>query len=383
MKKTVFQKTKYYAKDSHSTIRFWEIEGFVEVKDDRKIGRIEWTHGALHGETIGHYEVVPDGLAGRSIEEQVLLRVESRIHNKMKSGYTTSIDDARENLRTNLLGLKQCMTAKKYKDSCDEIVWKYGVKIQRKYNGFRCMINNTDGDLTPYTRGGLIIPSVGHITSRLEIPDGITLDGELYYHGVPFQTVSSWIKKKQPESKNLQYIIYDVMLDDVYSKRLDYLRNLDIWNDNIVLAETFEVYTEEDARLFFRQFREEGYEGAMLRIDGHIKSGKGMESYKKVACYEDRKRSKSLIKMKEWMDEEFLIVGITASAEDLAICECITKDGKKFTVTAPGNHGDKQMILRNKDQYIGQYLQVEFAEYTVYGKPFHPVAVKVRNKALE
>lgn len=374
--KVVFPETPYYAKDNAGNIRIWAIKGFVESSDGSKQGKLIWSHGTINGDKTENFEIVPMGLASRSIEEQVLMRVDSRINKKLQGGYVTNINDAKENPRRNKLGLRKCMTAKKYRDMIGNIPWEDGVWIQRKYNGFRCMANCND-IVVPYTRNSEIINSIDHITDQLQKFDlSDTLDGELYYHGVPFQTVSSWIKRAQIDSRKLRYMIYDVMIDGCYSERFEYLQNLNIYSDTIILADTSRVTTPDQAIKIRDTFIQQGYEGAMLRPDRVFdKNGKLLTNSK----YEDGRRSKYLIKMKVMIDAEFLIIGMKRSAEGWAILECCTPEGQEFTVSAPGMREQKISILENKERYIGNKVRVEFANYTESGKPFHPVAKEIRN----
>jgi hypothetical protein len=44
---------------------------------------------------------------------------------------------------------------------------------------------------------------------------------------------------------------------------------------------------------------------------------------------------------------------------------------------------NKEMIFENKDDYIGQWITVEYFSETNDGQPFHPVATNWRNKLEE
>jgi len=93
--------------------------------------------------------------------------------------------------------------------------------------------------------------------------------------------------------------------------------------------------------------------------------------------YEVGKRSKGLIKVKQFMDAEFKVVDILPSAEGWArlVCEL---PGDTFKVSAPGTIYQKTEVLKRKDEFIGEFVTVTFANYTIDGKPFHPVAERWR-----
>jgi hypothetical protein len=120
------------------------------------------------------------------------------------------------------------------------------------------------------------------------------------------------------------------------------------------------VFSEEQVLIWHKTFRKEKYEGTIIR---HTPAG-----------YEDGKRSKSLLKLKDWRDEEFLVTNILPSKDGWAILECVQSNGSYFTVTAPGNMAEKQEVFACKENYIGKYVTVEFAYRTQEGIPFHPIA---------
>ena len=104
-----------------------------------------------------------------------------------------------------------------------------------------------------------------------------------------------------------------------------------------------------------------GYEGLILR-DMNMP-------------YQIDKRSKGLIKVKQFMDAEFKVVDIVPSSDMWAILICeIPGSGLTFRVSAPGTMYQKEGVYRRKDEFIGERVTVSFANYTVDGKPFHPIA---------
>lgn len=357
-----------YAKDQNDSIREWKIDAVIKNNGE---GELRIKHGKIDGEKIHNFEEIPCGLASRSIEEQTMSRFNSRLNKKIDSGYVYSLEDAIKNERVNSLGFKKPMLAAKYVDVAKQIPFKDGVHVQRKYNGYRCMIINDNGTLIPYSRNGKIISSIDHILNEIEIPNNTILDGELYCHGVSFQTVSSWIKKKQPETKQISYIVYDLVDSGNFTVRVNKLREFEfLFSGKFVqLAPVYTVFSEDEAKKELEFYIHSKYEGAIIRISNKP--------------YEPGKRSKSLIKMKKFLDDEFLVTGITASMEGLAILHCRAKNGKIFKVSAPGNREEKREILINFENYVGKMVNVEYAELTEYGIPFHPVAKFFRDKGAE
>ena len=374
--RTIFPLTSFYAKDSKGAIRSWSITGYtIDIKGE-EVGQIKFIFGVVSGEYQEEVEWVYEGLQSRNLEEQILSRINSRIHNKKKSGYVDNIRDAENNKRVNLLGLKRPMLAKKYNGMADKINWQAGMCIQPKLNGERCLINKNDGEITAYSRQGIEFTTLKHITDIVsKIPGDFTLDGELYCHGAKLQTINSWVKRFQPNTLKITYHVYDIMDDYGFSLRNECIKNIfeNIKESNkdgiLVQVPTFTTRSEQEAIWYRDVFMNDGYEGAMLR-DFKTK-------------YQDGKRSSSLIKMKKAMDGEFLVVDIVPSVHGWAILECVTKDGKKFSVSAPGSIDEKTEIYFDRDSYIGRYCKIEFFEWTNDNKPFHPVALGFRDTAQE
>jgi ATP-dependent DNA ligase len=115
---------------------------------------------------------------------------------------------------------------------------------------------------------------------------------------------------------------------------------------------------------YFHKVRYEGFEGLMLRT--------------RTSGYETGVRSSSLIKIKAFEDDEFLVVDLKASKEGWAICQCVTKEGKIFGVSAPGNKEEKLYVMRNPSKFIGRYLTVDYSHLTESNIPFHPTAIRWR-----
>lgn len=349
--------THLYIKGNDGNIREWRIG-----VDNYTI--VIW-HGVLGGSLQMVTEEVPEGKAGRTREDQIMSRLASRISRRIDMGYTRNLDEAMNNKATNRLGLFKPMLAQPFKN-----VPKfnpYGAFVQRKYDGNRCIIGKVAGEIVCYSRNGkLIAADLSHITSDLVLEEGDFLDGELYCHGEKLQTIVSWIKRDQESTKRLKYHVYDLISDDPYGKRLIHLVRK-VQGDNAEIVPTEIVDGMEKIMDLHKVYLLEGYEGTIIRWSD---SG-----------YEDGKRSKSLIKLKSWMDDEFLVVNIHESKDGWAILECdVDEDtGQTFRVSAPGSIAEKIEILENSIDYIGKMVTVEYSALTIEGKPFHPVAKVFRD----
>lgn len=344
-------KRTLYAKDSKGQIRFWSIE--------ETSGGLDIEHGLIDGLRQNKFEPIDFGLASRSTEEQIRSRFNSRINKKIDAGYCDSIEDAIKKPRTNALGFDRPMLAKKF-DDIKNIDFD-NLYYQHKYDGNRMLIRNNCGEIIAYTRQGKIITAIPEILNSIDIPEGITIDGEIYCHGVPLQTINSWVKKRQPNSKRLLYHAYDIIIDENYEERIKLLNSFKLGQMAHVVPT--KKYDGTSVQNLLKESISSGYEGLILRQNNF--------------GYEPNKRSKSLIKVKQFQDGEFKIKNISLSKDDIPILHCITDKNIEFKVTAPGSMQDKCKIYYNRDLLIGAYVRVEYSCLTKENKPFHPVATHI------
>jgi ATP-dependent DNA ligase len=353
----IFDKKTLYSKDSRGNMRYWSIC----ATDDQEI---ETEHGTVGGAPKLDVVSVDYGLSNRTVEEQILLMVNSKIKSKLDAGYVESLEDAKNNQRVNSIGLLRPMLAQSLKNvkinDSEEIFY------QHKYNGNRCLITNVSGENIAYSRQGKYIETIPEILESIKIPEGVTIDGELYCHGYKLQTINSWIKKRQPETRKLVYMCYDIITEEYFEKRWWFLNEFVKFQDlNFAMTvPTWHRYFSKVDALVSESIAK-GYEGGIIRL--------------KEYPYEHSKRSKSLIKVKRFHDKEFLVKNIVESREGFAILVCVTDKGKIFRALAPGDHFEKSRIFHNRQDFIGKYIQIEYPEFTADGIPVHPVAKRWRN----
>lgn len=335
-----------------------------------KYNEIEYIWGQMDGNMQSMTELVEINQSGRTLQEQVNLRMQSRTNRRYDLGYKDSINEAVSSQGTNACGLLRPMLALKYDaESCKNVrskIWQY------KYNGHRCLVTRQGDKLISYTRNGKPVQTIQHILDNIDIPEGTTLDGELYVPGMNLQGISSLARRVQPDNKKLSYIVYDQISNDHFEDRFNELDTYKL-GDGVIIAPTqFDIgISMLDNKFIVDNAINKGYEGFMLRDanDGGYKPGK---------------RVNSLLKVKTRMDHEFFVVDVHESKEGWGIIECandinfkVTSDWRpSFRTPAPGDHDAKRDVLVNKHLYIGNRVRVEYPELTVYGTPFHPVAME-------
>jgi len=342
---------KLYKKDHKGKMRFWEI--FVE--DDE----LTVNFGTINGEIQQHTEYV-DGNTLREPDEQALLKAESKISNRIKRGFRHTIEEAELYDGSNELGYHKPMLAARW-DKMKNVDYENST-YQHKFDGHRCLITNDSGEKIAYSRNGKLIHTINHVLADMDIPEGVTIDGELYIHNMKLQKIASLVKRNQPDSKLLKFHCYDTIAKENFEDRLKFIRTLRLGqNAHVVDAIPFTFSVKH----MLKESINLGYEGLIVRPNTGF-------------VYEDGKRSKGLIKVKQFIDGEFLIVDITSSKDGWAILHCITDVGEKFTASAPGNMQEKRNALIDKHIVIGRYVRLEFAMWTNDKIPFHPVAIGYR-----
>jgi len=319
---------------------------------------IHINHGVMNGSKQIRREEVAHGKGGRSLFQQVESRINSRINKQKLKGYKDTIEEARKG-RTNALNLAKPMLAQPIK-KVKRIDFANAI-IQYKYDGHRCLITNQDGVIKAYSRNGKYIKTIDHILEGINIPPGATLDGELYAHGATLQQISSWAKRDipLPETSKLRFHCYDFLSSDVYRARKEFLEGLELGSAAEIVP-MWDYESEEHLKQTFNNAREDGYEGLIIRLDGF--------------GYEDAKRSRSLLKVKQFFDAEFKVTGFHRSEKGLPMVNCVAENGVRFSVVAPGNMTEKENVLMFPETFMGKRLTVEYSTITKDGVPFHPVA---------
>jgi ATP-dependent DNA ligase len=272
---------------------------------------------------------------------------------------------------------------------------------QPKLDGLRCIMyrDPVTNALHCQSRTGSYFDTMEHVKASLapiftKYPT-IVFDGELYTTEIPFEELAGLIKKKKltPNDKErlraIQYHIYDIVDETKpFEERHAMIRKIFAQNaasrmasphahatasdhmpQFICLVPTTEAKTPAEFRAQFGEFIEAGYEGIMLR------NKKGM--------YRCNYRSHDLQKYKEFLEDEFPIVGFTQGDgrdKGTIIWICVTKEGKEFSVRPRGSMEHRRKLFETGEKYVGKKLTIIYQELTEEGKPRFPVGKDVRDK---
>ena len=351
---------------------------------------VDWNHiitvfGQQDGKLQHTKETISEGKnVGRSNEtspaEQALAEATSKWEGKIKKGYVEELSRASAGEK-DISGGYDCMLAHKFADHGHKI--NYPAYTQPKLNGHRCLAVISDGVATLWSRTRKPITSCPHIVEELQriYPEGdYCIDGELYNHDYKdnFEELASLIRQEVP-AKNcteIQYHVYDhAILLTPFSDRIQRLRDrLHCYEKATALlkyvkwVETVRVNSEDEMMETFAHFLERGYEGAMARNAAGLYAGK---------------RSYDLQKIKEFLDDDYPIVGINEGRGGYAGCGifvCKTPAGETFDVKMRGPKERLKDFLNNPTLWEGKKLVVKYQYISKYGIPIFPVGERFSDK---
>lgn len=308
--------------------------------------------------------------------QQAELEAEAKWEKQLKKGYVTSLMDA-ESGKTDAIieGGVVPMLAHKFAEQAHKI--KYPAFVQPKLDGIRCVAIVKAGKATLWSRTRKPITSCPHIIAQLEeaFPNmSITFDGELYNHSMKadFEKIVSLVRQEEPGEGHeiVEYHVYDMVSELQFKDRISlltlFLREKKLKSIKPVMTEISN--TEDDVMTFFSKYRDQGYEGAMLR--------NGMSLYV-------NKRSYDLQKVKEFDDGEFPITGIEEGRGKLAghaIFVCKTETGSEFKAKLKGDTEMLKKYFENPLLWQNKQLTVKYQGKTnKEGVPRFPVGIAVRD----
>ncbi len=348
--------TQIFKRDSTGKTRVWsqEISGY----------RYRTVAGILGGALVESGWTKCVGKQGRTDEQQAEFEVAANYKHKLTREYHASLDD----ISTGAHFFKP-MLAHKYEGKLD-----FPVYAQPKLDGIRC-IATKEG---LFSREGKPILGVPHVAEALapvfEYDPEVILDGELYNHQFreDFGAISSIVRKASPNGEQLaksaeliEYHVYDLPSHPgVFSDRNLSVRRLLHDREGVPeclkVVETKIAETQDILDSLYGEWLQDGWEGQMVRLD---------KPY-------EQKRSKTLLKRKEFVDAEFECISIDEGNGNWAglakRVTCKLPDGRTFGAGIKGN-STRAAELLNEDHKV---VTVQYFMLSPDGVPRFPVVTK-------
>jgi DNA ligase-1 len=366
-----------YSRTKNGSIEQWTIR--VEGVGDARAFNIITEYGHVGGKLQEACEAVYEGknlgkknetTAKDQAEKQALAEWNTK---KARKGYTEDLTKAQAGGNDGAGGIRP-MLAKKWTEHGEKVV--FPVYVQPKLDGIRCIaITNENGTVTLWSREQkqFLAPSkLAEQIADLNLPPGTILDGELYNHELrsDFEKIASCTRKPYPASDEeqalIQYHVYDLPSQAGHFGTRWTKMQLLLPSDHAVIksVETKFIFGEDQLGELFETFRAAGYEGCMIRAL-EIVNKKGIKTADEG--YEQDTRSYFLLKMKEFDEDEFPIVGVkegVGKMAGLAIFRCTAKSGNEFDVKLEGSLEGLRKYMQDEITWKGKKLTVQYQGIT-------------------
>jgi len=346
-----------FARTNTGKIQQWT----VEFEGNRYRTSYGQTDGAIQTTNWTVCQPTNEGRANqRTSEQQAEFEANALWKKKKDSGYYESIKDV------DVQAFVEPMLAKKFEDYQEQLT--FPIYSQAKLDGLRC-IAKKDG---LFSRNGKRYYSVPHIEETLkplfDANPTLILDGELYCDKFAndFNAICSLVKKTKPSASDIEassaaieYHVYDIVdTEHVFSERNSRYKEIitslrsNVSKCPIVEVETTEINTKDQLDELYTQYLEKGYEGQMVRFNKKYET----------------KRSKYLLKRKEFQDKEYVVLDIIegeGNKQGVAGAMVFESErGIKFNSNIKGNREFLRDIWENKQEYIGKLATVKFFNLT-------------------
>ena len=335
--------------------------------------------------------IIEKGKAKRTILQQAELQFNSIINKYMDKGYKKlteltktpfeNISESEMNIlvpsvKTDSSGFLKPMLAKD-SNKCQTSVLNKKLLCSKKLNGVRCLMQFSNEEIHAISRGGkeYNVPTTlirKELTKFFEDHPSVILDGELYNHGHHLQELSGIARLKEWEDRCeiLEYWIYDIAdSTKTFEERLILLKELkELFSDavKVKVIDHEETNSFKEIQELHNEWVSEGYEGLVAR--------------KPTSTYQFGKRGSDMIKVKEYMEQEFEIIDYRDGLRDEDFCFILeTEDNKSFAAKPIGSKELKEQYLKDIDTIIGKKGTVKFFEWSKDGVPQQPIFQVIRD----
>jgi hypothetical protein len=391
--------TPLYKVNAVGNTIMWQVS-FDGTKFLRTIHGVVVTSDGSEGELVPtSIEVVPK--ANRDMQAQALLEARSRYKDKFLSdGYRpvgapppSDPQPALANIWISHEKLAQSKAAGIKKDPKWRTLERWPVAVSAKLDGIRMMAKLADNGVRCRSRLNRLFPNLDHISRELltffaYLPAEAELDGELYTHAMSFQELTSAIKTvktKHPRLEEVQYYIFDILVDGPYEDRYSllinaYTRYLEDGNQNHTFQFVPVVLASNEAEIieYHRQYVEAGYEGLIIRkLAGTNPTPAALDE----SSYHPG-RSSNLLKYKEFVDEEATVIDVekaTGSEEGAAMLKVQDSRNNEFLIRMRGPVERRRTWYEQPNLILGKQVTIRYQELTDKGVPRFPVGIAVRD----
>lgn len=392
-------------KSSTNKWRWWQIECDEQYYEGQGYC-LKRTYGQLNGKvTEGPLIYIPNGKVKRTTWEQTLLQFNAEVKKQLDKGYKEIEKHPNEYTEEELQNIYgevkmragatvKPMLAKQEKDIKNRKIFDNEWYISRKVNGVRCLIYYDNGKIRTASRGATnydiaIIHIIQHptlIAFFQKHPDAI-LDGEIYKAGLSLNQISGICRSQKTvnDGKDLQFYWYDIVdLKASFSERWKCMQE---WSKELQLSEfdPYRCFSDNELHMqFLPQSLISGFDNMKNLHDKWVKEGwEGAVIRNPDSTYKPGSRGNDWIKIKEYIEAEYPIVGLAEGLRDEDMCFVLeTPSGQRFNCKPMGDRAQKQWYREHIEELIGKPLTIKYFEMSgVEGSdcPQQPVGICIRD----
>lgn len=265
------------------------------------------------------------------------------------------------------------MLAKRYNDQIKNV--EYPIYCQPKLNGVRALYNNQQFQSRDQKMWSTAT-TMHLVKELLDVPSHIVLDGEMYVHGWPLQKINGAMSVNRNEPNEwtpfVEYHVFDMIdttkLSMPFSERT---YNLEVGlarhpRVSVKFVDTHLVTSAVSGDQLFSRYKSLGYEGMMYRSD----SPYGLET----ACGNQENRWAVLLKRKDWLDEDCLIVDVELGegkySNAVGSLVLVFPNGRTFR--AGSGLSDMERLEYMDSPPIGRMAKIKYEMLSEDGVPLKP-----------
>lgn len=252
--------------------------------------------------------------------------------------------------------------------------WRPPYIVQPKYDGFRCRVVPTEGGNLLLSSEENVFYSVPHLNemfNRLSL--GYELDGELYCHGMDFDSLSSIVSRTvnlHPDHKLIKFHCFDIINEFDQISRLLEIEKLRSLSDNLVVAPFWMCESLDEIMRAYDEIIEAGFEGIIVR---HLD-----------APYQ-RKRSTWVMKFKPKKEDEYEVIGFQEEfsvegtpKNSLGALICKSGDGNIFNVGTGFSRDQRDYLWSIREELPSKTARLQYQHLTSGKKvPRFPVFMEI------
>lgn len=156
-----------------------------------------------------------------------------------------------------------CMLAAQFEE---KRIKEWPVIVEPKLDGIRTLVNCGPNGVTFMTRNSNPLPSINHLAEHFaHWSNLITFDGECTVAGEDFTEGSGRLRRQDEIAIDAVLTIFDAQIFGDCLKRREFLEQCG-FNGPIRLIEQRWAYSFEEIQSVYHEYRELGYEGAIVKI---------------------------------------------------------------------------------------------------------------------